>query len=164
MSNRAIIRFEKSGLASQSRVYVISAGKFLKIGVSASPPTRLQNLQTSNPTQLALVYESERLPKNLAFKAERDAHRLFSDYQVAGEWFGGLDAQEVISGLKNCVNRRLGASKHPWSGTESICAVCGEDRSPAQLDDDLTCWVCRQDVVDGVFHGNLLGDDAAEDE
>ena len=65
-------------------VYFIksSCNKFVKIGYSKDPTTRLKELQTANPYKLSIVFTCEG-----GYQTEIGFHELFSQYRTRGEWF-----------------------------------------------------------------------------
>jgi hypothetical protein len=69
-----------------------------KIGVSKSPNTRLQAVQTGNPSEVQIlqIFESEH-----AYKIETALHNRYSHYNTHGEWYE-LSIDEEISFLRTC--------------------------------------------------------------
>lgn len=76
-----------------ARVYVIPAGQFVKIGVSADIEKRLNDLRAANP----LIHRPAFLSGPLlnAYDVEAEAHLALDGYRVDGEWFY-CDAQLAI--------------------------------------------------------------------
>lgn len=71
-------------LEKPSFVYFIQQGEGpVKIGRAKSPLLRLSQLQTGNPTELALRYV---VPGDQAL--ERELHTRFREARIRGEWFG----------------------------------------------------------------------------
>lgn len=68
-------------------VYFISDGKFVKIGVAASLPNRIKQLQTGNPRKLYAMFIIGTKTQKEALKVESDLHKIFSEKQCIGEWF-----------------------------------------------------------------------------
>lgn len=62
--------------------FVRSYNKFIKIGQSIDPKSRLKRLQTGSPIKL---HVKAILPGD--FKTEKGLHELFSHLNVNGEWF-----------------------------------------------------------------------------
>ena len=64
--------------------FIVSETGLIKIGVSANPWSRLDQLQTGNPYRLALrgVFEYED-----AYGIERVMHTLLGEFRAVGEWF-----------------------------------------------------------------------------
>lgn len=71
------------------RVYVISESKRgpVKVGISANPVARLNDLQGCNPRRLRLQYTSRPFERTEAMRIERLAHDLLSEHRLRGEWF-----------------------------------------------------------------------------
>lgn len=67
----------------------------IKIGISANPEKRLKQLQTGSPDRLVLVHTVYAHTKGLASDWEANAHDVFTDRCIAGEWFN-IQAEEVI--------------------------------------------------------------------
>lgn len=67
---------------SPGYVYFIEMGDFIKIGWSAWPPTRRENLQTANPYDLVMLGAFPGTPDN-----EQSLHRMFARFHRRGEWF-----------------------------------------------------------------------------
>jgi excisionase family DNA binding protein len=63
-------------------VYFFRSGPFVKIGTTRNIKSRLQNLQISHPTPIALVGT---IPGGV--RVERELHRRFASLRVNGEWF-----------------------------------------------------------------------------
>lgn len=68
-------------------VYFITDGEFVKIGVAASLPNRIKQLQTGNPRKLSAMYVIDAGTQKEALKVEANLHKIFSDKQCIGEWF-----------------------------------------------------------------------------
>jgi len=68
---------------------------YVKIGKSRDPVSRINNLQTSSPTELRTLFilEGDR---------EREMHTLFAEYRIRGEWF------RVEGRLKQFIIEHLG--------------------------------------------------------
>ncbi len=76
-------------------VYFLKADNgVVKIGRSANPQSRVNELKTSSPVALVLifVYETVAMKEDEAF-----FHRFFANRRVRGEWFALSD--EEISGI-----------------------------------------------------------------
>lgn len=69
-----------------SVVYFFRSGPFIKIGTTTKLKHRLQNVQTSHPTPIALVGST---PGDK--RLERELHRRFAHLRVNGEWFREVD-------------------------------------------------------------------------
>lgn len=68
-------------------VYFITDGDYIKIGIAASLPNRMKQLQTGNPRQLEALYVIEEPNQRQALNDERMLHKYFSTAQTFGEWF-----------------------------------------------------------------------------
>lgn len=68
-------------------VYFISDGEYTKIGIAASLPNRIKQLQTGNPRKLKALYIIEFETQRQALEIENKLHKYFADRQVSGEWF-----------------------------------------------------------------------------
>ncbi len=72
------------------QVYVIETEDgFCKVGVSASPASRLAGLQTGNHRLLSIskALNLTELSWVAAYDVERLAHRYLARFRVSGEWF-----------------------------------------------------------------------------
>lgn len=65
-------------------VYLASAGRFIKIGVSADPEERMVYLSTSCPEKPVLI---SHYPSDDAREIERAWHVRLARYNTNGEWF-----------------------------------------------------------------------------
>lgn len=63
----------------------------IKIGYSASPRTRLCQLQTASPHKLQLLGAIEG-----GFDREREIHAIFEEFRLGGEWFRGTPASMAL--------------------------------------------------------------------
>lgn len=68
-------------------VYFISDGEFVKIGMAASLPNRIKQLQTGNPRELHALYVIDSESQREASKIESELHSLLRNKQCMGEWF-----------------------------------------------------------------------------
>lgn len=68
-------------------LYVMTAGDFIKVGITNDPIKRLYDLQIANP----LVVELQKAylpPEDIqALRIEMIAHRALQEFHVRGEWF-----------------------------------------------------------------------------
>lgn len=85
-------------------VYVISDGSNIKIGMSNNVEARLKNLQTSNSSELLVVwkYYTGRCSKEAA-KVEKMLHRACKEHHIRGEWFK-MDGLPIVKSFNP--NRR----------------------------------------------------------
>lgn len=65
-------------------VYVIQAGRFVKIGRSQNPHARMADLQGAHPVELRMVAI---LPCAAAVDTELRLHERFAERRTRGEWF-----------------------------------------------------------------------------
>lgn len=68
-------------------VYFITDGNYVKIGMAASIPSRIKQLQTGNPNRLSVLYLIDVKTQYEAGKIEKEYHKLFANKQKLGEWF-----------------------------------------------------------------------------
>ena len=73
---------KRNRLARTQRVYFISDGELVKIGVSVDPFSRLAELQVANGRPLVLLGD---IPGGT--KIERALHKRFARLRRGGEWF-----------------------------------------------------------------------------
>ena len=66
------------------RIYIAKSRNEYKIGVSVNPTRRMKQLRTGNP-DIQLIYESVDIAN--AYKIEHALHKIYSPYNVGGEWF-----------------------------------------------------------------------------
>lgn len=82
--------------------FILAKHKFVKIGYSANPKSRLKELSTGNPFKLKLLAT---MP-GLHF-TEKELHTVFERFRMEGEWFR-YDGQ-----LKACIDSfRFHKRKH----------------------------------------------------
>lgn len=72
-------------------IYIISDGYKCKIGCSATPKSRMKQLQTANPNKLEICFLFETVHGE---KLERTIQRTFSYKRTNGEWFK-LDYKDI---------------------------------------------------------------------
>lgn len=68
-------------------VYFITDGSYIKIGIAASIPSRVKQLQTGNPNKLSVLYLIDVKSQKEALKIEQQYHNYFSSKRKLGEWF-----------------------------------------------------------------------------
>lgn len=76
---------------SESFVYFIEAGDFIKIGYSRDPIGRLSQIRKGSNVTIPEGVSTEKA-RILAFEQggqshEKELHKRFADFRVAGEWF-----------------------------------------------------------------------------
>jgi hypothetical protein len=72
---------------SKLTIYVISRGRFVKIGVSFNALERMKNLQAGAPEQKFTFIWKAVGPAYLIRKVEKNAHQMLSAHLVGNEWF-----------------------------------------------------------------------------
>ncbi len=102
----------KSAAKKKHYLYAISDGVNIKLGMSNSPRTRLKGLQTSNSSELVILWEYyvSNTQKGAA-TAERKLHRACKKFRIRGEWFK-IECMDIVKGFnpnrqfsKNNLNR-----------------------------------------------------------
>ena len=78
---------------------------FYKIGNSKNPESRLKSLQTSNPTELELIFTYGCQTKDESLFFERCMHQLFSSFRHRGEWF--FMSNEIVQRFIDDVEKRI---------------------------------------------------------
>lgn len=68
-------------------VYFITDGEYVKIGIAASLPNRMKQLQTGNARKLKAIYIINAETQIDALKIEGELHKEFKEKQCIGEWF-----------------------------------------------------------------------------
>jgi len=82
--------------AELRRVYLISNGLHIKVGVSIDPQSRMEALQTGSSLPLTLLYDMTG-----GFDLEAQLHERYKDRRVLGEWFA-LTSQDVEEIARVC--------------------------------------------------------------
>lgn len=86
--------------AERARIYLISSGPFLKIGIATDVERRLAQLRCGNPHPMKV--ESVRtVSRAMAHQVEARVHRTFAAVRLQGEWFhlSASEAKPVIHAL-----------------------------------------------------------------
>ena len=78
---------------------------FYKIGNSKNPESRLKSLQTSNPSELELIFTYGCQTKDESLFFERCMHQLFSSFRHRGEWF--FMSNEIVQRFIDDVEKRI---------------------------------------------------------
>ena len=110
---------------SNKKIYVISNGNFLKIGISSHPDKRLKELQTGSPIDLKIIKTF-----NGDLSIEKSIHKDLEKYKTIGggkEWF--YNNEKVLSIVDSYAK-----SKNPKIFKEEII-------------DKLTCKKCHGKMV-----------------
>lgn len=77
-------------------LYAISDGRYVKLGYSCKPRSRLKSMQTGHPQPLELVWTLEAGSSEAeAAVLERKLHRYCGDFQRRSEWFD-LGCMELV--------------------------------------------------------------------
>lgn len=71
----------------QTFLYLMEADGTTKIGISGNPQNRLLQLQTGNPTPIALRYTIPLPTLDIARKLETYLHKKYDHTRTHGEWF-----------------------------------------------------------------------------
>ena len=74
-------------------VYFITDGYGVKIGVAASLPTRIKQLQTGNPRRLQAMYIIKAKNQTQAMSIEGELHKEFDEKHLIGEWYDITDKE-----------------------------------------------------------------------
>lgn len=90
-----------SGGGIPTRVYVFSAGEFVKVGLAENVRARIQVTRTHCPMQVELAYQSGVMRRWLAKQVERECHDRLEAFSVTGEWFriGVKEAVEIVKSV-----------------------------------------------------------------
>jgi len=68
-------------------VYFIVCGKYVKIGISSRPKSRLYSVQVDSPFKCKLESTIKLKGKHEALELEKEIHNKFSHLNKRGEWF-----------------------------------------------------------------------------
>lgn len=68
-------------------VYFITDGEYIKIGIAASLPNRVRQLQTGNARRLKALYVIPQKNQKESLNIERTMHEYFNGKRMNGEWF-----------------------------------------------------------------------------
>jgi predicted GIY-YIG superfamily endonuclease len=71
----------------------------VKVGISASPESRLGQIQTGCPFKCGLLHVQLMRDRNHALSHERTFQEVYTKYRLIGEWFK-LDAELAIEGIE----------------------------------------------------------------
>ena len=82
------------------KIYVITDGDRLKIGVAKDVAKRAKQIRTGCPN-VYVAYESE--PISNAFKVEKKLHKEFEAFSIGNEWFSGLERNSVVERVRSAV-------------------------------------------------------------
>jgi hypothetical protein len=81
-------------------VYLMTAGKYTKIGIASNVKSRLNGIQTANPEEVSVIFSRDVYQ---CLKHEWHLHRMYRNKWVRGEWFllDPYEINEVIDYLNN---------------------------------------------------------------
>lgn len=68
-------------------VYFVTDGYAIKVGMAASLPNRIKQLQTGNPREIKALYIIPADNQTMALAIEGSIHKELSSKQLLGEWF-----------------------------------------------------------------------------
>jgi len=90
-------RKEKESQSREGFVYILKCGPYYKIGLSQVVDRRIEQLSTTPPFDVELIYTIE---TDDMYDLESFLHNKFSEKRKNGEWFElGQDDIEYIMGL-----------------------------------------------------------------
>ena len=93
-------------------VYVLTAGEFVKIGITDNIKTRVVCYRTHCPLTIAVEFCSKRLQRPIARGVEVRCHERFAEHAVHGEWFK-VDVSRVLNFITGLVNESDDTIEHP---------------------------------------------------
>lgn len=82
-------------------VYFVTDGQYIKIGVAASLPNRIKQLQTGNPRRIKAIYVIKADTQRDSLRIENELHKAFKNNHILGEWFE-LEERDIAN---YCVKR-----------------------------------------------------------
>lgn len=103
-------------------VYFITDGNYIKIGIAASIPSRVKQLQTGNPNKLSVMYLIDAKTQIEALRIEQKYHKFFEDKKKLGEWFDITDKDLLNSekALGHTLKRAISRFDFDVDGIEKI--------------------------------------------
>ena len=78
----------------KTKIYLISDGTFIKIGITSNIRKRIKNLQTGNPNKLKVIFTYY---VDNAEQLEMELHKKFKRKRKAGEWFDLTDDDVMVA-------------------------------------------------------------------
>lgn len=78
-----------------TRVYVITDGEFVKVGVATNVLARIRTLQSANPRRFRILMFTHPIPSNEALYMECEIHKALSKHHVSGEWFDMESIEDI---------------------------------------------------------------------
>lgn len=106
-------------------VYVITAGRFLKVGSTSMIETRIRHLQCAHYEELALAFSLEVASMKIAKAVETHAHALLAKSHIRGDWFASDQAT-----ARAAVIEASAAVERGDSAKFEVRAVVGPLRKP----------------------------------
>lgn len=82
-------------------IYIVSDGKYCKIGKTNDMKKRLKNLQNGNPKKLDVIALYSFANEETTFFIETKIHHKLKNYNVLNEWFYFENIQDLIKDLNN---------------------------------------------------------------
>lgn len=77
--------------------YFLTDGEYIKIGVAASLPNRIRQLQTANARRIRALYIIPSENQREALRIEKTLHKYFQGKKLMGEWFN-ISINEIKTG------------------------------------------------------------------
>lgn len=90
-------------------VYVMAAGKFIKVGIAADVDRRLGNIR-SGPLDVEIIGKRRMPNRATAIKAEKAVHTALAKYHHRREWFILKPARAKAILSRHCAKVRLAAA------------------------------------------------------
>lgn len=97
LANKLTYVKKKPAVVKKHYLYAISNGQQIKLGMSSNVKSRLKALQTSNHSELVLLwsYYIANTPAD-AIKIEKKLHRACKEFHILGEWFE-IDCIDIVN-------------------------------------------------------------------
>lgn len=97
-------------------VYLMSCGRFTKVGIARNPAKRRDVLQRTNPYPVKLERKYVFQNRAYAYVAEQASHVALADYRMIGEWFdieveaARPTVREIVSATRSlrAIHRKAG--------------------------------------------------------
>lgn len=96
---------KKSQNEKKKGVYVINAGKYIKIGVTTDFTRRINSMQTSSAETFELICFFD----GASYKFESELHEKFKKNRVRGEWFSSKIKERILNLHSNYTNTQHAA-------------------------------------------------------
>ncbi len=101
----------------KAHIYAITCDRFVKIGMTTSPLSRIPVYRTHNPMDMEIAFHRS-VPKEYARRIERRIHQLLDEKIYRGEWF----TASVDEAKAAFAQARKEAIEHAKAETERIRA------------------------------------------